>query len=640
MKLEFRSRTVPVAMLAALSLVAACSTGVQTSPAAAPPQPLTRAPLARDVHSFSNPADVVVRHLSLDLNVRFASRRLAGTAVLTIENLTGAGHITLDTRDLDIRNVTLGEDGEPTRYTVGQSVPYLGQPLRIDILPGTKLVKIEYATQPDAEALQWLTPEQTAGKKSPFLFTQSQAILARSWVPLQDTPKVHITYDATIHVTPGLMAVMSAGGNPIRTSPDGVYHFDMPEPIPSYLLALAVGDLEFRPFDARSGVYAEPEVIEKAAWELAETPEMISAAERMWGPYRWGRYDVLVLPPSFPWGGMENPRLTFVTPTILAGDRSLVSLIAHELAHSWSGNLVTNATWDDFWLNEGFTTYLERRIMEDLHGSDYSAMLAALGRENLDQTITQYETDTADTRLHLELEGRDPDDGMSDIAYEKGYLFLRSIEETVGRPRFDAFLRRYFDTFAFQSMDTAHFLAWLREDLVRGDTALEAKLRIHDWVYEPGLPAGAPVIDSVRFDAVDRAIDAFERGAAPESLDGSRWSSLEWVYFIRNLPAPLTVDRMKELDAAFHFTGSGNSEILFAWLMRAVDAHYKAAYPALESFLERMGRRQFVDALYRELIRTPEGKKIAFAVYRKARPGYHIITRQSLDEILDWKPGS
>ena len=326
-------------------------------------------------HSCARPDEVAVKHLHLDLKVDFEQKKLIGSAELKLDRKEGANELRLDTSGLKITKIEA--DGKELVWSLGQHLAPLGQSLTIELPATGDEVKIHYASSPGAEAVQWLSPEQTTDKKHPFLFTQSQAILARTWVPCQDTPAVRMTYSAKISVPKELMAVMSAS-NPQKKNETGVYEFEMKQPIPSYLLALAVGDLKFQSLGPRSGVYSEPSVLKAAVYELFDTEKMISAAEKLYGPYRWDRYDVIFLPSSFPFGGMENPRLTFATPTILAGDRSLVALIAHELAHSWSGNLVTNATWNDFWLNEGFTVYFEQRIMESIYGRKYSEMLARL----------------------------------------------------------------------------------------------------------------------------------------------------------------------------------------------------------------------------------------------------------------------
>ena len=582
----------------------------------------------RDIHSFARPDEAVVRHLTLDLDVDFDRKRLAGSAVLQIETSNDARELVLDTHGLTIDRVTLG-DGSDAKFAIGDAKPFLGAPLTIAITPATRMVRIEYASAPDAAAVQWLSKEQTAGGQHPFLFTQSQAILARTWVPIQDSPGSRITYDATIRVPKGLMAIMSAE-NPTEVSADGVYRFRMPQAIPPYLLALAVGDLAFRSLGHNSGVWAEKPMIDASAYELADTPKMIEAAEKLYGPYRWGQYDVLVLPPSFPFGGMENPRLTFATPTILAGDRSLVNLVAHELAHSWSGNLVTNATWNDFWLNEGFTVYFERRIMEEVSGRDYAEMLALLGRQDLEATVA--ELPERDTHLFLDLAGRDPDEAATKLPYEKGYFLLRLIEETVGRARWDRFLRDYFDRHAFQSMTTEGFVAELKDAFPQ----LEEKVDVNVWIHGPGIPDNAPVVHSDAFRKVEEQVAAFEKGASAASLATKNWSTHEWIHFLRHLPKTLTLAQMTDLDAALGFTSSGNSEILHEWLMQAIEHKYEPAYDALERFLLRQGRRKFLKPLYQKLAETPEGMERARAIYAKARPMYHSVSYRTIDQILKW----
>ncbi|MBI3653700.1 MAG: M1 family metallopeptidase [Acidobacteria bacterium] len=590
--------------------------------------------IEKDPHTFASPAEVVVKHLDLDLNVDFKKKQIGGKATLQIDNKTNAKQLRLDTRDLTIEKVTLGKSATPTTFRLGDEVKFLGRPLVIDIAYDTREVTVYYHTSPTAAALQWLEPSQTAGKKRPFLFTQSEAILARTWVPCQDSPGVRMTYHARVQVPKDLLAVMSAT-NPTRVNRRGVYEFDMPQAVPSYLLALAVGDLAFRPLGKRSGVYAEPTVVDKAAYEFADIEKMMAAAEALYGPYRWQRYDVIVLPPSFPFGGMENPRLTFATPTVLAGDRSLVSLVAHELAHSWSGNLVTNATWNDFWLNEGFTNYFENRIMEALNGKNYAEMLAQLAQQELQDEVKAISTEhPEDTRLHLELAGRDPDEGMTDIAYDKGFMFLRMIEATVGREKWDAFLRKYFATFAFQSMTTAHFVEYLRANLIKGDQALEEQLKIDQWIYQPGLPDNLPKIHAVEFDKVKAQLQAWQAGKPAKELQTQGWTTQHWLYFLSQLPASMSKAQMADLDAAFGLSKTGNSEILFAWLMRAIANKYEAAYPALEHFLTSQGRRKFLKPLYTELAKTAEGKAMAKRIYQKARPTYHSVSYLTIDEIL------
>ena len=577
-------------------------------------------PIAKDIQSFSNPQQIVVRHVELDLAVLFEQKSLKGSAVLGIEHVDSqARELILDTRELQIDETETSNDNttfHEAKFQLGDPQKYLGRPLTIQIPGDAKFVRVKYSTSPSASGLQWLTPEQTMGKNAPFLFTQSEAIHARSWIPLQDSPGVRITYTAHITTPKNLLAVMGADHDALA-APTGDYRFHMNERIPSYLVALAVGDIGFQSTGARTGVYAEKPLLAKAAKEFEDTEKMLREAEQLYGPYRWGRYDILVLPPSFPYGGMENPRLTFATPTVIAGDKSLVSLVAHEMAHSWSGNLVTNATWSDFWLNEGFTVYLERRIIEQVYGREREEMEAALGRQELEQELAGLAP--ADQILHISLTGRDPDDGMTNVPYEKGALLLRAIEGQYGREKFDAFLKGYFEHFSFQSITTAQFLDYIRRNL----PDIDSKIPMNQWIFEAGLPAGAPKPVSDLFAKVEQA-------AASVNPDTTHWSTQEWLHFLRGLKSP----KMGELDEAYHLTQSGNDEILQQWLLMSVRNRYEAAYPKLEEFLVSVGRRKYLKPLYEELVKTPEGKERARAIYEKARAGYHPIAQTTIDGIV------
>lgn len=591
----------------------------------------------QDHHSYANLEAVRVRHVALDLTVDFEKKILTGTCDLTIER-TGADRqapLVLDAKALTIFKAEQSADGKSfteTTFSLGTSDPILGAPLTVQVAETTKHVRISYQSSPAATGLQWLTPAQTAGKKDPFLFSQSEPIYARTWIPLQDSPQVRITYAARIRTPRNLLAVMSAE-NEYKPVKDGDYRFQLRRPIPPYLIALAVGDLDFRPLGKRSGVYAEPSVVEKAAFEFSDTEKMMTATEKLYGPYRWGRYDILVLPPSFPFGGMENPMMTFATPTILAGDKSLVSLISHELAHSWSGNLVTNATWSDFWLNEGFTTYLERRIVEALYGRERAEMEAVLGRQDLQRELDAFED--RDEILHIDLKGRDPEDGQTQLPYEKGVLLLRQLEETFGRQKFDRFLRGYFDHFAFKSITTADFEAYLHQHLLDRQPRLAAKIPLKEWMYQPGLPASAPVPKSDAFAQVETAATAWLEGKQPAvQLPTKNWSTQQWVHFLRFIKPKLKPEQLTQLDQAFKLTETGNAEIALEWLTIAIAYRYEKAYPALETYLLTIGRRRNVRPLYQELVKTPEGKMRAKAIYAKARSGYHPITQAAVDEIV------
>jgi leukotriene-A4 hydrolase len=592
------------------------------------------APLkTEDPHSFAQPSIAYVEHLDLDLNVDFEQQRLTGKASWTINNKAKANEIIFDDSKLNISRITLGTDERETSYVYGPTVEYLGRALKVAITADTKLINIYYTTDKEASALQWLNPQQTAGKKRPYLFTQSQTIAARSWVPCQDSPGIRFTYNAKISVPKDLLALMSAE-NPQTKNKEGIYHFKQTHAIPSYLLALAVGDITFKAIDERTGVYAEPSVLDKAVYEFADMGKMVHAAEKLYGPYRWGRYDLLVLPPSFPFGGMENPNLTFITPTILAGDRSLVSIICHELAHSWSGNLVTNSNWNDFWLNEGFTNYFERRIDEEIFGKQEAEMQEVFARQALNATIADMGVESRDTWLKTDYTGRNPDEGTNDIAYEKGFFFLKTIEAAVGREKFDAFLRGYFDTNAFKSLTTAQFIDYLNENLIKGDKSLEEKIDVDKWVYGPGVPANVVAVGSERFKAIDALVAKWRKTGMARGLSKEIVSSNEKRYFISQLPTDLKAADMAVLDAEFNFTASHNTDVQLAWYTLAIRHHYNQANNNIKAYLLENGRMWHIIPLYKELMITPEGAKIARAIYKEARPNYHPMTYQAIDKLL------
>lgn len=587
-------------------------------------------PIPSDPHSFAQPHIAKVRHLELDLSVDFKTKTISGFARHKLEETFG-NTLTLDTRNLNIEKVTAGPDNRIVDFSFTEEKSHLGRGLKIPLTDSDSVITVYYSTTEGAEALDWLEPVQTADKTHPFLYTQGQAILTRTWIPIQDSPGIRFTYEARIHVPGDMMAVMSAA-NPQKIHPNGNYTFTMDQPIPGYLMALAVGKLAFGEVGPRTGVYAEPSLLDAALFEFADMENMLETAENLYGKYLWDRYDVIVLPPSFPFGGMENPRLTFATPTILAGDRSLTALIAHELAHSWSGNLVTNATWNDFWLNEGFTVYFERRIMEALYGKEYVEMLAELGYQDLVDEVEDLGTSSPDTKLHLDLEGRNPDDGMTDVAYEKGALFLKLIEQKVGRARFDTFLSQYFKDHRFGTMSTAAFVNYLDEKLLKPQAVT---LNVEEWIYEPGIPANCPQVNSTRFEKVEeQTTEYLSPGITAEFLETDDWSTHEWLHFLRHLPDTLSRENMKSLDTNFGFSTSGNSEILAEWFELSIDTGYATEnMEQIEDFLTKVGRRKFLRPLYRSLKENGYGNK-AREIFAKARQNYHSVSSNTIEELL------
>ncbi len=613
------------ALLPALALIA--STAAVTAQAASDP------------NSYAETDKVRVTNLALDLHVTFRTHQIVGKAELSLDwRDKNARELKLDTRGLSIATVEIVDAAgktSPAVFSLGTADKILGAPLIVKFDQQAPKVRVSYATHPEASGLQWLSETQTAGKKHPFLFSQSQAIHARSWVPLQDTPAVRFTYSADVHVPKPLRAVMSANNHPDASVETGEFHFEMDKPIPSYLLALAVGDIAAKSTGPRTAVYAEHAMVDKAAKEFEDTEKMIVATEKLYGSYRWGRYDILVLPPSFPFGGMENPRMTFATPTVIVGDKSLTSLVAHELAHSWSGNLVTNSSWKDIWLNEGFTSYVENRIVEAVYGREQSDMEDVISQFGLKQEMAELKPE--DQLLMLApLVGRDPDEALTDVAYIKGAWFLTFLEKRFGRPAFDAFLRGWFDAHAFQSVDSDVFVAYLQKHLIDKHPGKVKPAEIDAWLKQPGLPETAEPAKSARFDKVDAARTDWlggKRDAA--SLAAAKWGTQETVRFLEGLPEKLDAKQLDELDAALHFNGTANGEIAQRWYPLTVRSGYAKARPSIEQFLIGIGRRKLIMPTWEALMTTPDGLTFAEGVFAKARPGYHPITTGSVQAALD-----
>lgn len=588
---------------------------------------------SRDIHSYANMDEVRTKHLHLELDVNFTNKTIYGVARHQMEQLTNPDTAIFDIKYLDIQKVTTGKDKEKDAdYVIGEFDSILGAPLMVAIDSTVEYINIYYKTTDKTEALDWLDPELTEGKKYPFLYSQGESILTRSWIPIQGSPSNRITYSADVKVPKEFMAIMSAE-NPQEKNATGEYHFEMMHAIPAYLIAIAVGNIEYRSLGKNCGVYSEPELIEAAAYEFTDLPKMISTAEKLFGDYRWGQYDVIVLPYSFPFGGMENPRLTFANPTLITGDRSLVSVIAHELAHSWSGNLVTNASWEDFWLNEGFTVYLENRIMESLYGKEVSDILAVIEYQELERTLTKI--DIADTKLKLNLEKRSPDDAMTDVAYIKGAYFLRTLESVVGRKKFDQFLKKYFDSHAFQTLSTESFIKYLESKLLKPN---KIKFNVDEWIYETGIPANCVKITSTRLDNVEKLAKEVGAGkiAKIKNYKIKDLTTQEWMAFIRKLPTDVSAKTMKSIDDVLGFKSCGNSEIMCEWYMFAVTRGYTLVRPNMEKFLIKVGRLKYLEPIYEELInsRYPSDKELAIKIFNEAKEGYSPLARLSISQML------
>ncbi len=628
-----------VSIAAALGLVAtscARSTNSEPTPAAAAAAATTTEQVV-DEHSYAQPNKVRTTDLALNLALDFASKTISGTATYSLDWIDKkATQLVLDTRDLTIQKAEgLGANGQwsALKFKLSEKDPILGSALTIEAPQRPAKVRVTYVTSPEASGLQWLESSMTEAKHTPFMFSQSQQIHARSWVPLQDTPQIRFTYSAHVTAPSDVMVLMSADNDP-KAVRDGDYSFKMPQKIPSYLLAIAAGDLVFKPISARSGVWAEPTMVDKAEHEFEDTEKMIETAESLYGPYRWGRYDLLVLPPSFPYGGMENPRLTFATPTVIVGDKSLVSLVAHELAHSWSGNLVTFATDKDSWLNEGTTTYVQSRITEALYGRDMADMEEVIDRDELKEEYKSL--DPGLQRLSLKPGAlANPDDQSSATVYTKGAWFLETLEKKFGRDVFDQWLKSYFNHFAFQSITTQQFRDYLEKELINKHPGVVTMKEVDQWLYEPGIPADASQVLSGKFATVNAARIAWQgSGTLPDKSITSEWSTQEWVHFLEGMPSTLKPEQLAQLDAAYHLTGTPNGEIAMRWYPLAERSGYTAARAEMGQFLERVGRRKLIIPIYKALVATTDGLAFAEQAFAKAKPATHPITAGTIEQVI------
>ncbi len=626
-----------LSLILSVAALGACSAPVSAPEGAGAPMisPILTTDDAKDPFTFAQPEVARVTHVALNLTLDFDAQSVAGSARLDIQAVDGADTVILDSNGLEISDIT-NEHGASLPFTIGEVEEGKGAPVTVAMGDTRQITVIYSAINP--EALQWLAPQQTAGGKHPYLLSQGQPTLNRTWIPTQDSPGIRQTWEARI-VAPEPLTVVMSGlvvGQPEAVG-DGkrAFTFKMDKPVAPYLIAIAAGDIVFQKLGTRSGVWTEPVMLERAAAELADTEKMIDAAEKLYGPYRWGRYDMIVLPPSFPYGGMENPVMTFLTPTFIAGDKSLTGLVAHELAHSWSGNLVTNANWADGWLNEGTTSYFENRIIEELYGLKRARQEAALSFADMEEALAENGMDAPITSLHLKAAEAIPDGGATGIVYDKGSVFLRTVETIVGREKFDAWLESWFDQHAFEPATSAMFLADMRANLIKGDAALEEKLMLDEWVYQPGLPSNAVRPDPAAFAEVDAAAAGYAKSSKVDPAAWAKWTAAERQRLLTKLPRDLSDAQLAALDKDLGLSKTGNNEVLFLWLELALENRYEPAVPAAERFLGTVGRRKFVAPLFEALMEQGDwGQPIAKRIYTKTRPTYHAVTQGTVDKLV------
>ncbi|KAI9140711.1 peptidase family M1-domain-containing protein [Paraphysoderma sedebokerense] len=610
-----------------------------------------------DPNSFANTHQARVSHVHLDLTTDFARKVLYGSVVLDFVALDKATIVILDTSGLKVQKAEMG--GKELKFELSAHHEKFGSALSVTlpsaVEKGTQFkLKITYETGEKCTAAQWLAPEQTVGKKHPYLFTQCQAIHCRSLVPIQDSPVVKLTYSAAITVPSPLRALMSAlrtgdAPSPVLKS-HHVYKFNQPTSIPSYLIALAVGNLTGVDVGPRTTVFAEPEVVKEAASEFDETEEFIKIAENLITPYEWGRYDLLLLPASYPYGGMENSCLTFVTPTLLAGDKSLTDVIAHEISHSWAGNLVTTRNWEHFWLNEGWTMFIERKIIGRMKGEPHRQFSAIIGYKALEESIEHFGPSNRLTALKPDLKETDPDDAFSSVPYEKGFNFLYYLEQLLGGASvFEPYMKAYFQKFAHQSISTDDWKKYLYEYFESHHGIEKVKLlntvEWDKWLNAPGLPPKKNVFDNTLASDAEKLAERWDRCRGKfdinefEVSDLEKFSSLQIVAFLEKLDSkePLPHQILQNMDNVYGLSNVRNSEIRFRWQLlciRTFHAEYEPIYPHAAKFVVEQGRMKYVRPLYRALNKTKNGKQLALDTFHKNKMFYHPICGQMIAKDL------
>ncbi|KAF4636363.1 hypothetical protein G7Y89_g1744 [Cudoniella acicularis] len=604
----------------------------------------------RDPNTLSNYENWRTKHTIADLAIDFKKQSLTGTVTLELESITEkkSEEIVLDTSFLDIKDISLNGHKSKDWVVKDHSGPF-GSPLTIKVPGGAAkgsivALKIGVSTTDKCTALQWMTPAQTSNKKFPYMFSQCQAIHNRSIFPCQDTPDVKSTYDFHIRSPlPVIASGLPTGASSFKHGSDGepgtmLYSFHQEIPMPSYLFALASGDIASASIGPRSLVSTGPEELTDAKWELeADTEKFIEVAENLIYPYQWTQYNVLVLPPSFPYGGMENPVFTFATPTIISGDRENVDVIAHELSHSWSGNLVSAASWEHFWLNEGWTTYLERRIQAAVHGESHRDFSAIIGWKALQDSVDHFGADHEFTKLVIGLKGIDPDDAFSSIPYEKGFHFLYYIEKLVGKPAFDKFIPHYFRVWNRKSLDSYEFKATLL-DFFSTDKESSKKLESLDWdawYYKPGLPP-MPEFDTSMVDKCYELAKKWEsKDYKPSPSDIEGWTANQIVVFLERVqlfPEPLTASQSFAMGKAYSLTHTRNVELSSRYLGIGLNAKDETVYQPTCELLGKVGRMKFVRPLYRKLAQVD--RALAVKTFEKNIDFYHPICKQQIEKDL------
>ncbi|KAJ6459517.1 peptidase family M1-domain-containing protein [Mycena sanguinolenta] len=632
-----------------------------------------------DPTTQSNYDQVASEHISFDWSVDFKAQNLSGSATHRMNVLVDdVKEAIFDTGDLQVTGAEV--NGSAAAYDLKPKHEVMGSALHVSLPKGLKSktsvdVTVFYKTTKDCAALQWLDKEQTQGKQFPYLFSQCQPIYARTLAPVQDSPSVKITYSAKVaSVLPALLSAIRVSPPSDGPAHDGkvigedvvVYTYDQPVPIPSYLIAIACGNVRYRPFPQfedkqwKTGVWAEPELIDAAYWEFSEdTARFLAAEEKIVIPYKFGVYDLLVLPPSFPYGGMENACLSFLTPTLLTGDRTLVDVVVHEATHSWFGNGVTHAHASHFWLNEGWTTYMERLLLQELHSPPERGFSYIIGAKALRDDLANYSDKPQYQRLVIDFEfGEDPDDAYSRIPYDKGSNLILHLEQTLGG--LDVFLpyvKNYVQTFIGKSITTEQWKAHLYDFFSKNGGPEKIKLLDgvdwNAWFYGEGLElpvkmtydetlAQASYALADRWDAA-RSTTANATTFKKSDLDG--FNANQIVVFLERLQSlpPLPLEHIKHLGTLYALSSTPNAEVRLRFYALALSPPTSEAAAHFVGEAGRWvvgddgtgvikGRMKFCRPIFKAVFEVD--KTLALDIWAKNKEGFHPIAKKLIDKDL------
>ena len=626
-----------------------------------------------DISSYSNFDEIIQKEVFIDVSLDFDKKQMLGTMEVKYEILSSEiPNVILDLKGPEIVSVEYvikNEKNEektmiPLTYEIYSENVYkdsLGTPLKISLdnvkknIPDeynklskskTLMLCIKFITTENCTGIQFLTKEQTYTKKYPFMFTQCEAIQCRSLFPVQDSPSVKSIYKVKTSIPSPLTFLF--GGIKKESyldnkSNQNVTIFEQKIPIPSYLVAFVAGELEYGKISERCGVWTEVGLCKIACNEFKDAEKYVQIAEEYFNhPYEWEIYNLLVLPFSFPYGGMENPNLTFVTPALLAGDCSMSNVIGHEISHSWTGNLVTNKNWKNFWVNEGFTIFMERKLDSALLGEEMENLEAIVGNNELIADIKLLGLDSEYTKLSPDFGGNDPDDGFSTVPYEKGYQFLIFIEKLIGKDNFREVMQKYIKKYRYKSVDHTAFkevLEGLINEKLKDPKKIIDEINWDKWLYEKGIPSYKNDFSSKLLKEAEKLAEDFLQEKEDKSSVlkvFKEWHTnvkLAFLNYLLDNKNKIDEKIMKNLKNELNLAEEYNSEIKYMWYLLALDKKVEEEIPNIKKFLETHGRLKYVRPVYFAWIEKDYNQAKEF--FDKTKYLYHAFARRIIQGKFD-----